>query len=930
MPDASTVRRQASRHAAAPDAPGDLSDRARELERIASVIRVAQGGRGSVLVVIGDPGVGKTSLLDEAAHQARGVEILRARGLEAEASLPFAGIHQLLGPLLGNLDTLPPTQRDALGKALGMTTGRPPEPFTVCLAALALLGEAGHRRPALCLVDDIQWLDAASRDVVLFVARRISAEPVSMLIASSAEAWSRVGDHDLPTLPIEGLGLDACHRLLDSRTGHAIPRDVARRLHDATGGNPLALTELVRLLSADQLAGRAPLPVPLPVTTSVHDTFVSRIAELPPITRSLLLVVAADSSGDLRTVLRAAEQLGADRDSLQIAVASPLLHVAGDEVRFRHPLIRSAVYALATVEDRRRVHAVLAVLEADRDVDRRAWHLASAGSDPDPEVTSALMGAAERAASRGAYAEAASGYATAADFATSGEERARLLFQAAHASWVGGRPAGAKGLLERARNAWPGGLPEREIEALSGVIELATGDSRRAYRMLVKAANEYRSTDPSRAVELLALASEAASLALDYKGEIELGRLVAGWETGDDPKRVVLREALVGFATQYTGDIEAGIAHLRGAVALAEDLEEPSTLLTAGRAAQVAGNDELSYRFHLAVIEQSRDQGALSHVPLAGARLALAEIIAGNISGGTATANDALRLAIESGQNDLAPHPMLWLALVHAMRGERDGMEAKLLNARQNAGSRSRELVDDGSRWIRAVLALGEGRSRDALALLDPITHPVVQTFAALDRFEAAGTLGDARAMEWLGAWARFARSSGAACALARLEHGRALLAGDPEEAEEHLLTALTYHAGSRRPFERARTNLALGSHLRRHRQRARARDHLRAALTGFDELGAVPWADRARDELRATGESSRRGDPWPIERLTPQELRIARAVAEGRSNREAADLLVLSPRTVDFHLRNVFAKLGLSSRTELARLDLDEVAGAS
>lgn len=635
----------------------------------------------------------------------------------------------------------------------------------------------------------------------------------------------------------------------------------------------------------------------------------------------MLLVLAADGSSQLHTTLRAAEVLGIDPSALEAGIAAMLVDVVGDEVHFRHPLIGSAVYGRATFEDRRRVHQALAEVMRGQDHDRHAWHLAAASVRPDPVVADALSAAAKRAAGRGAFVEAVSAFERAAELSSDARGRATMLFDGAQAAWMGGQPSAAKDLLERARIASPEVVAGTEVEALRGVIQLSIGDARGAYRILVAAATEVRTQDPARALELLALASEAASLALDYPSEIELGRMVAGWEVGDNQRLQVLQEALVGFAAQSAGDLEGGIGHLRRAIELAQTLDEPQTMLTAGRAAARAGDDDGSYRFNLAVVEMANERGSLSNVPLAGARLALAEIFAGHLAAGTMTATDSLRLAQETGQGELTSHPQLWLALVQAMQGNGNLVEQHLAEAEGNAGPRSRDLVDDGARWIRGVLALGEGRVADAMTILEPISHPVIQTFSSLDRFEAAAATGDGRGADWVATWGRFAESSGAACALARLSHGRALLASDPDDAEQYLLTALTYHAASRRPFEMARTQLALGSLLRRKRQRARSREHLRGALRRFEELGAVRWADRARAELRATGETVSRGGRAPIEELTSQELRIARSVAEGHSNREIGNRLFVSPRTVDFHLRNVFSKLGISSRTELARM---------
>ncbi|HVS07174.1 MAG TPA: LuxR C-terminal-related transcriptional regulator [Candidatus Dormibacteraeota bacterium] len=894
------------------------------LGRIAELLRLEQfggaaaAGRGSALAIVGEPGMGKTSLL-ESAIWAGDLRLLRALGVEAEMGLPYACLHQLLQPIIQLRGDLPPRQKEVLGVALGLDEGAQPDPFVVALAALGLLNAAAAERPVLCVVDDLHWADAASRAAVLFVARRLNATPISLLLTVRRDEWAAIGERSLPTIDLGELDLSAAIDLITREAGPGVMPDVARRLHEATGGNPLALIEVVRLLQPGQLRGWKPLPNPLPLTRRVEQAFASRIEDLATDTRTLLLAIAADGSGKLHTILRAAEILGVDPAVLDAAIANGLLQVGGGDVRFSHPLIATLVYGRATVEDRKQVHSALAELTKAGDPDRHAWHLSAAAVRPDHAVADALAQAAKRAAGRGAFVEAVSAFERAAELSTEASTRASMLYDAAQAAWMGGQPRAAKDLLDRARRASPTIVAGTEVEALRGVIELSVGDAHRAYRVLVAAANEVRTHDPERALELLALASEAASLALDYPSEIELGRMVAGWEVGDNPKLQVLREALIGFGDRSAGDLEGSMGHLRHAIELAQSLDEPQTLLTAGRAADWAGDDDRSYRFHLAIVEMANERGSLSHVPIAGARLALAEIISGNLAGGSITAGDTVRLAQETGQAELASHPRLWLALVHAMQGNGDLVDKHLMEAFGTAGPRSRELVHDAASWIRSVLALGEGRADDAMSLLEPITHPVIQTFSSLDRFEAAAATGNGRGLDWLAIWARFAESSGAACALARLSHGRAILGSDPQAAEQNLLTALTYHAASRRPFELARTQLALGSLLRRHRERGRSREYLRGALQRFEGLGAVRWAERARAELRATGETVSRGGRPPIEQLTRQELRIAQAVGEGRSNRDIASTLFLSPRTVDFHLRNVFSKLGISSRTELA-----------
>jgi DNA-binding CsgD family transcriptional regulator len=444
--------------------------------------------------------------------------------------------------------------------------------------------------------------------------------------------------------------------------------------------------------------------------------------------------------------------------------------------------------------------------------------------------------------------------------------------------------------------------------------------------MLVRAAQGLADLDQRRSLELLALAGEGAALNHDANTSVAIAELAGSIDVTGDEHDQFLSRLLVGFGQAGGGDTRPAIGALRDALAVVEnEHDDVDLMLAAGRAGFYAGDDDAALRFHGRIVARARSIGSVGCLAIGGTRLALAEMVVGRWSNGLATAEETSRLAEDTGQIELEAHALVWRALIASWRGDEARCRDLVDRARAITRTHPMALTDDASRWVLGVLELGLGRASAALTQLEPISHPIVTTLASLDRIEAAHHAGnELRARAWLEELQAFAEASEAQWARARLAHCRALFAGDDDEAEAFLNEALDAHDAAGRPFERARTELAYGERLRRRRRRVDAREHLQAALETFDELSASPWADRARRELRASGQTARRRDPSTLERLTPQELQIARQVAQGLSNREVAAQLFLSPRTIDFHLRKVFSKLGITSRTELAALQLD------
>jgi DNA-binding CsgD family transcriptional regulator len=903
----------------------------RDAERsiIAGLLQEARGSRGGVLVVRGAAGVGKSALLDDARDRASDMQVLRCAGIESEAALPFAALHQLLRPVLDYVDRLPKLQATALRGALGVADGGGEDRFGVYLAVLSLLAEVAERDPLLCLVDDAHWLDDASADALVFVARRVGADPVALLFASREDEGRRFTTA-LPELRLGGLDPVAAGALLDRHASVPLSQEARQRLVEATGGHPLGLIELPDCLSAAQLAGTEPLQTPLPVGTHVERTFLARVRRLPPDTQTLLLVAAADDSRDATTILRAAALLGVEIAALDAAERAGLVRLRGSTLALYHPLVRSAVYQAAPRTQRQAVHRALAdAFDGEVDADRRAWHRAAASLQPDPSVADELGLAAERARRRTGYAAASLAYERAATLTLDERLRGRRLIAAAECAWVAGRTERARMLLERARPLAVEPIERADLDQHRGLLEMTEGDPGDACQLLVRAAADVAPLDADRALHLLAVASVAAVYAVDRTAAVRIAELAGGLPATGAVSARMLAQLLVGLGAHARGDHPEAAARLRATLALEGQLDDegvgetPVSLMHVGRAAIFLGDDAAAYRIQRRAAYRARAAGALGVLTQILPRLALAELWAGHPAAATADATEGLRLARELGQQDLAGYQLVVLALLAAYRGDERECRSLAAQGRELAEARRFVLVIEFAQWALTLLELGRGQAAEALLRARDIGATDAGYWAGLDRIEAAVGAGDREtAQGWLDSFAAWTEN-GSAWAGAVLLHARALLAEDEPEADHLFRAALAGHDQAARPFERARTELAFGAFLRRSGRRVEARTHLAAALDGFDTLGARLWGERARVELRASGQTARRRDSSTSDRLTPQELQVAHYVAQGLSNREAGNLLFLSPRTIAFHLRNVFTKLGISSRTELARLDL-------
>jgi DNA-binding CsgD family transcriptional regulator len=900
-----------------------------EQARIGALLDGARYSESSVLVIRGEAGIGKSSLLEDAVAKTRNMPVLRATGVESESELAFAGLHQLVRPLLGMLDSLPEAQAEALSTALGLRSGAVEDRFLISLGALGLLAEAAEERGLLCVVDDAHWLDRPSAEALLFVARRLEAEGVVVLLAVRDGEARRFDATGLPELRLDGLPAEPAAALLAEHSGPGVSLSVQERLLAFAHGNPLALVELPATLSADQLSGRDPLFDPLPVGRGVEDAFRGRVRALNAQAQQLLLLAAADDGADVATVLQAAELLGIEPNSLDDLEAAELLHVDGGAVAFRHPLLRSAVYGSAGFSQREAVHLALAqALGEESSADRRAWHLAAASAAPDAGVADELERSAVRARLRGGHGAAASAFERAAQLSEDDSARSRRLLAASEASWLGGNAQRAGPLVEQAEPF----LTDPDLRAraafVRGSYEFERGMPRDAYAVLIPGAEEVRERDPRMALELLVRAAEVAAFSGRSEWSGEVARLASAVPIAERDEQLFMIALLQGTALLLQGHPEPAVAKLERARELGEAFDHPRYLTFVAFADSYLGDFPAAEARHSRAAARLRSAGALGDLPFALELLAAAEVWTGRFGAAAANAAEGVRLAAETGQDTSASFLLATFARAEAAQGLEDECRAHAGEAIDLAIARGLSLPGAVGLFALEVLELGLGRPENALAhltaIIDPgsgLAHPLVALFTAPDFVEAAVRSGQPElcepVLQSFAAWAEGSPAPWPAAATARM---RGLLA-QGAAAEQHFEEALRCHAEAELPMEQARTRLLYGEHLRRARRRADARPHLRAALSTFEHLGAKPWAERARGELRATGETARKRDPSTIDQLTPQELQIARFVSEGATNREVANKLFLSPRTVEYHLHKVFTKLGIASRGELARL---------
>jgi DNA-binding CsgD family transcriptional regulator len=919
-----------------------LHGREPERAQLAALVEQARGGTAGVLVVLAEPGMGKTTLLRDlvTSQQAAraegrpvdgGARVLRTAGVESESPLPFAALHRLLRPV-ANFDRLPPPQARALRVAFGLQDGPRVEPFLVGVATLSVLTEsADPRTPVLCVVDDAQWLDSASADALLFAARQLSADPVAMVFAARTDeaAGPAFDARGLPVLQLGGLDDDAARQLLDERSGDPVPHGVAERLVRDSGGNPLALIELPSELSPAQLQGAMPLPQQLTLTAEVERAFLDRCRRQGEQVQTLLLVAAADATGRAHTIRQAAAVLGVTETAWRDAEWSGLLTVTGDLVAIRHPLVRSAVYQAATSFEQRQVHRALADAVGPEDPDRATWHRAAATDGPDAGIADALHEVAVRAEQRGGHLAAADAFERSAALSVSESDRAARLFGAARTAWAAGQATRARALTSSARELAVDPLLRADIDRLRARNEVYAGSAVDAHRICTVGARAVADLDHGRALEMATAAALNRTYGADSGATLTtpvLTRLLTPRDA-DTPRTACLRLLLATLTQSGDGDLAAATATLERALDAGRQVEDLDVMGNLGNTALHLGHDEGARVAYSTMVSTARERGAGMVVIYALERIAFTQLPTGAWVAMRGSVDEAVTLARSVGQPNLTAAPLASLALMAALTGS-DDIDLHLAEVEDVAAGYPLGIltdpVHDVTRWARGVSAAAEGDAVGALHHLSGMRVPALHRMATVDRIEAAVRAGETeQALAWVDELSPFATATRRPWALAALQFGRALTAVGPADATAAFGEALGHYQHAPRPYDRARTQLAYGEFLRRTNRRREARTHLRSAVETFTDLGARPMLARAEQELRASGETARKRDPSTLLDLTPMERKIAQLVSTGLSNKDVAAQCWVSPRTVAFHLRNVFTKLGVTSRTQLAQLDL-------
>jgi DNA-binding CsgD family transcriptional regulator len=918
-------------HSRRPRRVAELTGRSSELRVLDRLVESVRTGQSRVLVISGEPGAGKTTLLDYLAGRANGCRVERVAGVQSEMELAFAGLHQLCAPVLDRLDRLPGPQREALATAFGQSAGPAPDRFLVGLAVLGLLSEVAGQRPLLCVVDDEQWLDQASAQALGFVARRLSADPVGLVFAARVPGEELRG---LPQLAVEGLRAHDARALLDSVLAGPLDARVRDRFVAETRGNPLALLELPQEVTPAELAGGfgllGALPGAAPLAGRIEEAFGRRIQALAPDSRRLLQLAAADPSGDSSLMWRAAEKLGIPLHAATPAVEAGLAEF-GTQVRFRHPLVRSAAYQSASPPDRQEVHGALAeATDAQADPDRRAWHLAQAAPGPDEDVAAELEWSAGRAQARGGLAAAAAFLERAALLTPDPGRRAERLIAAAQAKRDAGAPDAALSLLVEPEAEPVDELQAAKVERLRGQIAFDQRRGTDAARLLLSAARRLEAVDArlARETHLESLMAAYWVGPQDAPGPLsEAARAARAAAPGPNPPRLV-DVLLDAFALWFTGQRDSSSrSHLTRALELLLALDVSSdeadrwAWLTAGTAINLVGlelcDDESWYALTTAQVRFARETGALVHLQFALNYLASAQTAMGELAAATRLMEEDHLIAEATGNPPVALAEMM----IATWRGREDEAMALIEAVSEASAASGLGLMVDFCVYARAVLYNGLGRhdaARDAARRafeLHPIGYgPLVLSELA----EAAAGTGDAGlGQAALESASERARVTPTPWALGIEARARALLSRG-QAADDCYRESIGHFAATRMRSELARAHLLYGEWLRRENRRVDAREQLRTACDMLDAMGMEAFAERGRRELLASGELVRKPVPGASRALTAQENSVARLARDGRTNSEIGAQLFLSPRTVEWHLRKIFTKLGIASRREL------------
>ena len=897
-----------------------LVDRDAERRELDFLLRALRRGESGSLVIRGEAGVGKTALLEYLAQRAADCRVISVTAVQWEVELAFAALHQLCAPILDGLEVLPAPQRKALRITLGLHDDPVPDRFLVGLAVLSLLAEAAEDRPLVCMVDDAQWLDQASAQVLAFVARRLGMESVGLVFSARVPAEELAG---LQQLVIEGLTGPDAGALLDTVLTGPVDIGVREEIIAETGGNPLALLELPRGLTPGELAGGFGLPGVLALPGRIEETFQRRVSALPADSRRLLLLAAAEPLGDPLLVWQAADNLGIERTAANPAVDAGLV-VFGARVRFRHPLVRSAVYHLASAQERQEAHRALAeVTDPVRDPDRRAWHRAQATPGPDEDVAAELERSAGRAQARGGFAAAAAFLERAAVLTLDPAARTARALAAAQAKVQAGALDAGLDLLAMAEAGPLGELERARANLVRAQVAWLTGRSRDAPLLVLDAAKRLEPIAPDLAratyVDAIIAAGSAGRFAAPGGSVLDVARQVSP-VSGRAP--TVFDLLLDGMAAQYVQGYTASVPILRRALnAFFDDMpagQELRGLPLALMVSSILWDDEACTVISERWARFCRDAGALSDLLLALSFSTHVLLFAGDLSG-AASLVEEVRAATDARGINFEPIGAMALAAFRGNEAEASPfIEANVSQARHRREGNRLAVAT----WASAVLNNGLGRYRDALAAAQQATDPldVIHPYWALaELIEAAVCSGTrAAATDAYRRLAEMATATASDWALGVEARSRALLADDDDA--EHLYQEAIEHLGrTRMRAELARAHLLYGEWLRRQRRPGDAREQLRTALGMLEAMGMEGFSERARRELRATGETrTRKRSVTRQSELTVQEAQVAKLAREGLSNPEIGARLYISARTAEYHLSKVFIKLNITSRIQL------------
>ena len=905
---------------ARPPATRRFVNRETELEAVEGLLAAARGGSSAVLVLRGGPGVGKTMLLEHAIGRASGLRVGRVGGVDSEFDLPYAALHQLLAPFLEEIEALPGPQRDSLASTLGLIEVERSDRFLTALGVLTLLSNAAQDTGLLCAVDDAEWLDEASAQVLSFLARRLVSEGIAMLFTFGAAHPTSVALAPFRELNFEGLSQVASRELLDRKVEGTLDSGVRDRLVIEAEGNPLALIELAQLLTAEQLAGLAPLPKALPLGDRLEQGLMRNVRGLSSDARSILVLVATERSGDPGLLRRAADGLGLSQTAIDDAESVLRL---GAQITFRHGFVRSAVYALASETTRRDAHLALAeAMDPDADEDRIAWHRAAASVDADETVAADLEASARKARDRGGQVAAAAVLELAAELTPDPSRRAARLLVAADADLAAGALSKADTLLSQLTPKLLDDEQRAEAQRLRGTLALARGDKGSSSTLLIEAARVLAPFDLRKArdtcLDALATAMFAGRLASDrgMREAVECARSMP------EPTQTTAADVLLdAFATLVDEGSAAAAPVLRRGVGLAGESGDLRAIGPAFQAAFELWDDEALHTLAQRRVDLARGSGAFVALPNALNQLGAYEVLVGRFDAAEACFEEADEISAATGYAGILGKTGVGPLILAAWRGEDARTRALAEVCSRDGTARGFGTFVGFAQSALGVLELGLGRYHEAMiAVQDAGLDQILVTRTLPDLVEAAVRCGEEQlATQAAGELAESTTASGTDWAIGVLARSQALLVAG-REAEGLYREAIGRLQRSRARTQLARARLVYGEWLRRERRRRDAREELRAASQLFESMGALAFADRAQSELAATGERVHRRTPETLELLTPQERRIATLVSEGAPNAEVAAQLFISSRTVEYHLAKIFRKLRISSRSELAR----------